>query len=128
MSETREAYNVTLQPGPELDALVAKVMGWTISELDGAFMPSTNSTAAMLAWEWLGKNHPWSEDTVFLGLETNAWEGIYEQPAVFRYIDYGELGPICVGQTYPHAISLAVVEAGKVKQTLTPIDSTNLLT
>lgn len=109
MSETRESYNATMLPGPELDILVALAMGKL-----NVLSYSTDSRFAMQAWEWLQNNHPWSEEGVFLGRETNAWEDIIKQPAVFRYVGYEELGTVCVGQTDCHAIALAVVEAGRV--------------
>lgn len=168
MSETRATYNVTpepMQPGRELDALAAKVMGHTIewrwcvrdpecygqnhsgfneveSIYDGAdeaygklqrlpcivtifnngdkyyqvcFPYSTDAAAAMEAWAWLEANNPWeSEEGLFLGRYTDAWKDIIKQPAVMRYVGYEEIGPVAVGTTYPHAISLAILEAAKV--------------
>lgn len=141
MSETREVYNVATQPGRLLDAQVAQVMGRLSdkvlaelkqrgvgvqdeNDMDGCYVGSpwenvlrysTDLAAAMEAWEWLEEHNPWggADADLFLGRYTNAWDNIIRQPAVIRYIDYEELGPVAIGTTYPHAISLAVVEAGR---------------
>lgn len=99
MSETREGYNATLQPGPELDILVARAMGKL-----NVLSYSTDSRFAMQAWEWLEENNPWKPD--YLALMR------FSKPCVCQV--YYEINELTTGQTYPHAIALAVVEAGKV--------------
>lgn len=129
MSETREDYNITMQPGLELDIEVVKAMHRVnvknypdlstyteaIEKATGDAPPfSTNPTVAMGAWEWLEKNNPWKETSLMLGRDF-----FTEKPAVIKWDDpYSEweAETIAEGDTYPHAISLAVVKAAKVKE------------
>lgn len=105
MTETREAYNVAMQPGRELDALVAKVMGQHYVDL-WECRYSVDGRAAMQAWAWLEENHPWKIDGASVALM------YYDSPSVCLVGNYAEL--LVAGIDYPHAIALAVVEAGKV--------------
>lgn len=134
MSETREAYNVTLQPSRELDALVARVMGWTnIHWTDteyglhpfgkepgsnnggGVMLPffSADGKAAMDAWAWLEENKPESWERLVLGRDDNSRPAVVEIAGGSQFEGHF-IEPIAAGKTYPHAIALAVVEAGKV--------------
>jgi len=114
-----------MKSGKELDELVAKALGWR-SEMYGSpqtlengyrawywgdFNPSTDIKAAWIAWEWLEKNHPWGP-RVFLSLCRSR-----EHPTV-RLSQRGEWEEIVayrevIGESYPHAICLAVVLATK---------------
>lgn len=167
MSEVREVYNVTLQPGRLLDAQVAQVMGRlsdkVLAELkqrgvgvpdekdmDGRYIGSspwenvlrysTDPAAAMEAWAWLEENHPWVEQgndwpwqqgikaAILLGKDYIGQED-NPRPSVLvmqraewwsfpdNEIEEGTKEGYCFyipGDTYPHAIALAVAEAGKI--------------
>lgn len=120
MSETREAYNVTLQPGRELDIQVMRVMHRVnvanhlrlavyskVIDSGGDAPPfSTNLTVAMGAWAWLEDNHPWKGDTLALMRYDN-------KPSVCRLMDYDMIDTVATGDTYPHAIALAILEISK---------------
>lgn len=138
MSETREAYNVTIQLGRELDALVAKVMGWEWTPEGTVIEPlrykgynlryfddiiphySTDPATAMQAWEWLEQNNPWqSEDgaidrQLLLGIDHRESDG---KPCVLFYDWHLDFPPdvFVKGVAYPHAIALAVIEVGRMK-------------
>lgn len=137
MSETRAAYNVALQPGRELDALVARVMGRLsdqgLAELKqrGAGVPeqidewgryildyspwenvlrySTDPAHAMEAWAWLEENNPWDGGLVL-------YRSSDGEPTVSKqFFNEGKYYNVFIqGTTYPHAISLAIIAAGKV--------------
>lgn len=140
MSETRATYDVTMQPGRELDALVAKVMhrANVVNHPDLAIyseaiesardIPPAYSTViavAMEAWAWLEENNPWEGSTLLLGRFDNI-ESVL--PSVYIMGEYWEnsLYPyqkvkphalnncIISGIDYPHTISLTICEAGKV--------------
>lgn len=135
-----------MQPGRELDRLVAEVMGysnihWTDTEYGlhpfgtepgggqgGVMLPffSEDNKAAMEAWAWLEENHPWKysgadKATILLG------RNIPGKPSVLIMCDYwdggipteayySELGNFHIpGNTYPHAISLAVKAAKEAR-------------
>lgn len=117
MSETREAYSTEMQPGRELDAAVARViLGEEYDEWSMLLDYSTAPAAALLAWAWLEEHHPWTdawgEIRLFLGRD------YYKRPAVFTLFDYRLDKCIAVGTTYPHAVALAVVEAGKALEVI----------
>lgn len=80
---------------------------------------STDIAAAMKAWEWLEQNHPWAPSNLMLGkgelwdeagckstyycvfIANGMWEADeWESP---------HLTPVSKGETYPHAIALAVL-------------------
>lgn len=125
MSEPRAAYNVAMRPGRELDALVARVMhrANVVNHPDRAIyseaiesardIPPAYSTViavAMGAWAWLEENNPWKRpDTIAFSL-TRDDDG---RPSVLHIYGYDEYATIATGTTYPHAISLAICEAGK---------------
>lgn len=98
--ETRAAYNVTMQPGPELDALVARVMGNKLSYIPDY---STRISPAMEAWTWLVYNcnnsqcwlHSGKDGQHIVKFDTN-------------------IDAVVSSISWQHAIALAVVEAGKV--------------
>lgn len=128
----------TTQPGRLLDAQVAQIMGRlsdkVLAELKqrGIGAPeerdmygryvgsspwenvsrySTDPAAAMEAWAWLEENNPWKRpDTIAFAL-TRDDNG---SPSVLHIYGYDEYSTIAIGSTYPHAISLAVCEAGKL--------------
>lgn len=97
---------MTMQPGQELDALVARVIGW-ISWTGETPAYSTDPAAAMEAWGWLEENMPESWG-VPLALTrdyySNAPSVVFRRKGVDMVIS---------GETYSHAIALAVVKAGK---------------
>lgn len=97
------------QPGRELDKQVAEVMG-TIPPLDSMFAIKPYSTRvdmAMEAWEWLEKNNPWNESLIMGRLHRQ--QGF--DPFVGRY---GLDDIIAWGETYPHAICLAVLASREI--------------
>lgn len=125
MSETRAAYKVTMQPEDELDALCAVVMGLITGPIveivggkginakgDSILLPcvSTDDAFAMQAWAWLEENHPWKKDG-----DTLALMRYDDKPSVCRLMGYDLFETVAVGDTYPHAISLAILEVGKVQ-------------
>lgn len=77
---------------------------------------SADIADAWVAWEWLEENHPWELISLHRDTETG-------KPcvAVVDYMpkgleDTGQLKQFRFqGETYPHAICLAVIEAGKQK-------------
>lgn len=118
-----------IEPGRELDSLVAKVMGWTnIAEYGydardryyqgPAGLPPNHSTeftlaipkystdpaAAFDAWEWLDKNYP----GLMLGRREDG------KPSVCG-VQY-DVETFTIGETYTHAIALAVVRVGEIKE------------
>lgn len=99
VEEAIERANLTL-----LNSQVADIIGWEGNRPTPAY--STDPAAAMEAWEWLENNNPWKPSVLALMRS----EG---NPAVVR-IDYEPMNEIAFGVSYPHAIALAVVEAGKV--------------
>lgn len=128
-----------MKPGRELDKLVAGAMGWTNVDSEdypglgvvyrgfppgkniSDFLPhySADWAAAGQAWEWLEQNHPWRtgewQEDICLGRNSTG------QPSVIileMQLD-NKPNEYIMGQTYPHAIALAVVEAAKAKGTLT---------
>lgn len=103
MSETREVYDAVMQPGAELDALVARVMGLDYVDLWECRF-SGDGRAALEAWAWLEENHPWQPRGVALQRSRG-------KPAV--YLTHYDDITLTTGETYAHAIALAVVEAGK---------------
>ena len=132
-----------MQPGRELDRLVAEAIGLPILDYDehrgdhawlndpanypyitnGAgewlifwvapntvgktWSPSTNIDLAMKAWTWLEDNYPktWGQIALMRDSNTN-------RPCVVR-IEWEVQANVSEGDTYPHAISLAVIEAAK---------------
>jgi hypothetical protein len=111
VSEPRAAHNTTMQPGRELDALVARVIGWNgVSWTGESPAYSTDPAAAMQAWAWLEENNPWKRpDTIAFAL-TRDDDG---RPSVLHIYGYDEYETITTGNDYPHVIALAVVKAGK---------------
>lgn len=128
-----------MKPGRELDRLVAEVMGYYnfnqplgpgtqyFADKEGwgatikcvpAF--STIMNAAMEAWEWLEQNHP-QGGTLILGKASEYDELGYPRngrPGVCRVTSgwpCNNIEPVATGETYPHAICLAVLEASKMK-------------
>ena len=128
-----------MKPGRELDRLVAEVMGyynfsqplgpdtqyfadhskWNDDAIKCVPAFSVDMNAAMDAWEWLEQNNPWKErDEDYLILFK--WKGrstvgrIFYAPSTDDY--HLHTTPLVTGESYPHAISLAVVEASKVKK------------
>jgi hypothetical protein len=116
------ATKTIMEPERELDKLVAKI----IAQRGRIALPySTDMGAAWKAWEWLEQNHPWQPSAPMLGkalqfdetgyqnihpsvlLGGTWWEGEFEQL---------KLKVVARGETYPHAIALAVVEVGKCLQ------------
>lgn len=104
-----------VKPGRELDKLVAEAIGQKGSI---ALPYSTEMGAAWQAWEWLEENKPGGWEWVLLGLSS-----ISEKPAVqiMESRDNTEKEGWLIwvveleteGESYPHAIALAVVEADK---------------
>lgn len=131
-----------MQPGRELDRLVAEVIGELMSSHPGFYWQeyatesgdggdgfscprcgksvsdpdestegdcyksySTHIEDAMEAWAWLEENHTWG--LIVLGRVDDG------KPAVLEIITGSQfegcsIEPIAVGDTYPHAIALAV--------------------
>lgn len=129
VSETRQAYNVTqaMQPGPELDALVARVIDWEKIKppKPAAFdeMPHfSHSYSGFLGlWEWLEKNHPWRYpwgDRADISLSRGRVYVNQSGPNGVPDCDYTQARKgynfYFQGNTYPHAVSLAVVEVGRM--------------
>lgn len=116
-----------MEPGRELDEEIAKILGWTSVE-DGfgvrdrkmKSIPnySTDWAAAGEAWEWLEENHPWEGLCLWLGHNCPDCT-----PCVFVTRENGKTDEdfYVFGQTYPHAIALAVVEAAKVIKENEPV-------
>lgn len=124
MSETREVYNVAMQPGRELDELVARVMGWTDlrkahgyplmgyppgeakmgidAELCVVPRYSTHDSDAIQALEWLKENNPWE----------NYGPMVLHRLKLPTFVFWTSDGN--TRAYYPLYIALAVVEAGKV--------------
>lgn len=153
-----------MQPGTELDALVARVMGWrwlACKPMDSSAGPlvrfiaspninyraqiatgnevrasdwdktlphfSADPAAAMEAWAWLEEHNPWEHNREGKADLMLGRYGDDSKPAVFimaeRWEYYpeaynggysGKLPNMAIsGTTYPHAIALAIVEAGK---------------
>jgi hypothetical protein len=125
-----------IQPGRELDRLVAEAMGWIdvtpygtdandryyrgwagvrpgqIHSLTFAIPDfSTEWEFAGEAWEWLVKNHPWKPSNIFL-------TQYRQQAQVVRLDISNKWTAISEGDTYPHAIALAVVAAANQKQSV----------
>lgn len=125
-----------MQPGRELDALVARVMGQSVTFPESY---SEEDEPAMQAWAWLEENHPWTQQgnawpwqqgikaAILLGRDYSGQED-NPRPSVLVMqradwwcfpddeIEEGTKEGRCFfipGTTYPHAIALAVVEAGK---------------
>jgi hypothetical protein len=129
-----------MKPGRELDKAVARVMGRVVLAVEGDYvlatspgkpydkLPkySTKIAAAWRAWEWLEKNHPWVDHR---DLSTNSadiclgYNETIESPCIFvmrTHWDGGMPGntePMwdydnfaIPGESYPHAICLAVLE------------------
>lgn len=107
-----------MKPGRELDAKVAEAMGWTEVKNSGAYIGyiglhpvkgenyvipffSIDAKAAMDAWEWLEKNKPWFWVSLQRDNEGN--------PAVYRHNPNGNRTEVASGDTYPHAICLAIL-------------------
>lgn len=114
-----------MKPGRDLDKLVAEAMG----QKGRIALPySTDIGAAWIAWEWLEKNNPWLwEESLHAKAQISLGRGD-EKPSVFIHRtvdDYnfyipGQSGSAMrksnlyiPGESYPHAIALAVVEADK---------------
>lgn len=116
-----------MKPGRELDKLVAEAMGYTSlkqgrlpgelyghhparssSEDELRYVPhySTDGKAAWEAWEWLEQNHPIIKN----GKHSIALGRLRGKEALV-YTEYGgEVDDIiATGETYPHAICLAVL-------------------
>lgn len=86
---------------------------------------STDIRAAMDAWDWLEKNNSWDKAGFFLGKveEFDESGDKMQHLGVFLlkddYVDMGvlyDLEKIAVGETYPHAIALAILETTKEKR------------
>lgn len=88
---------------------------------DAGWSPFSSIDAAWPVWEWLEKNHPWlylekdQKANITLGRFEGKpsviiwrWDGVKE----YSEGDQTYSAAIC-GETYPHAICLAVLEANK---------------
>lgn len=132
-----------MKPGLELDRLAAEAMGWKGIER-ALILPhwwgwppgqesgikclvpqySTGKGAVMEAFEWLEQNNPWGGAGLMVGkVEEFDDGGKVKRLGVFLLkddcIDMGvlyDLEKIAVGETYPHAICLAILEVGKGKK------------
>lgn len=115
---------VKMKPGLELDKSTAQAMGWTqlkANERSGVVywyglrpggteagvIPgySIDGVAAWKAWEWLEKNNPWLRVSLQRDNEGN--------PTVYRHSPNGQRIEVASGETYAHAICLAILEATK---------------
>lgn len=128
-----------LRPGRELDTRVAEAMGIPIYEYDqhqgdhswlsdeanypyitdGAslilwlepdkdgqpWLPSSDIAAAWIAWEWLEESSPW----VRVSLQRDD----DNRPTVYRHVFGDSRIRVATGESYPHAIALAVLVALK---------------
>lgn len=108
-----------MKPGRELDRLVAEAMGWTEVRASGVYIGyigihpkgenyvvpffSVDMNQAMVAFGWLEKNKPW----FWVSLQRDN-EGV---PAVYRHGPNGDRREIASGESYPHAICLAILAA-----------------
>lgn len=123
-----------MKPGKELDKLVAEAMGYGSFWLDKeagqwyAFHPDhTNlederipvpqfSTDGYAGWEalgWLEKNHPWEQ----VALSRRAGHPCILEllsPATKNFPNSWGIEEIAVGETYPHAICLAILRSKKL--------------
>lgn len=93
-----------MKPGRELDKLVAKIVGYP-----GRIPPqySTSSVKAIELFEWLEQNNPW-DGSLIMGR-------LFRQQGFGPFIGrYGLDDVIAWGDTYPHAICLAILEVAKV--------------
>lgn len=100
--------NNILQPGPKLDTLVT-----LITDIEGK--PSTDSAAAMQAWEWLENNKPREWERIALIRDDDRIPAVVEigDNCALETPGYYVVS-LVIGQTYPHAICLAVVEAARL--------------
>jgi hypothetical protein len=150
---------MTMQPGRELNKLVAEAMGQTDFNhpsfewceetfedgdgYDGFFCPrcgaaqgdtgpcvknySMDWRVAGQAWEWLEKNHPWKWDVLSSVRAMIRLQRCDDKPSVMVECtedDYnwyafdkaqGKVNFYFPGESYPHAIALAVVGAHRMK-------------
>lgn len=112
-----------MEPGSKLDIAVAKAIGWTnINGIEGFDINQTQSivldfstsmNAAMVAFEWLEQHHPWGS-RIQIAL---CREFYSKEPSVLIW-EIGELGEVeaersITGDTYPHAICLAILDSAK---------------
>jgi len=111
-----------MKTGRELDKLVAEVMGRRVVAVEGDYvlatepgkpydkLPeySTDGNAAWEAWEWLEQNNPFDESLIMGRLWHPAPDELTAEftPFVGRY---GLDDIVAWGDTYPHAICLAVL-------------------
>lgn len=116
-----------MKPGRELDYAVARAMGyWTPEgESEDHFVDdednllficphySTDIAAAWQAWEWLEKNSGCGSVALFqdAGGPTVGVMRLYRDKRTGEIFDIAQKK--WTGETYPHAICLAVLEASK---------------
>lgn len=108
-----------IKPGRELDELVTKAMGLDIVDdddwgPDGPRQWSTDPAVALEAWDWLEKHNPWPHSALYLGRHPDV-DSTPPGVIVSFLDDIGNL-KIWVGETYPHAIAIAIVEVGKLRK------------
>jgi hypothetical protein len=99
-----------MKPGRELDAKVAEAMG----RLDVPEF-STDPDLAIEGWKWLEENNPWSR--ILLGENGNGkpsvivienWDDGFPQ-----YYDRAGENFAIPGESYSHAICLAIIEVAR---------------
>jgi len=92
-----------MQPGYELDRLVADAMGLSV------IRPfSTGWAEAGLVWEWLQANYP---SRLCLGPNISGKPAVFVVDMLHTVLEF-----ISEGETWPHAIALAVVEISRRKR------------
>jgi hypothetical protein len=122
-----------MKPGRELDKAVAEAMGWEASETEmygnqqtlwytksgnrawygGDFRPSVDIKAAMVAFEWLEQNSPWGQ----VALSRSEGQPCVLQllpPATKTFPHSWGIEEVARGESYPHAICLAVLASREV--------------
>lgn len=129
-----------MKPGRELDKLVSEIMGYadfwqdrqtgewygyhpdhTNLEDERILVPqfSTDGYAAWGAWEWLEEVKPWKYKHVVIGSSNRGGWGDPSKPSViiFEPSDYPvwNIEKEIEGETYPHAICLAVLASRDIK-------------
>jgi hypothetical protein len=123
-----------MRPGRELDKLVFEAMGGKVDTTkrsiggnptwidkngfqyyEGEYSPSTDIDQAMDLWEWLEKESPWGQ--IALGRSKGQPCVLQLLPPVTKNFPHSwGIEEVATGETYPHAICLAVLEAKKEEE------------
>lgn len=78
-------------------------------------MYSTDIRKAMEAWEWLEQNNPWGQ-IAFSRSKGQPCVLQLSPPFTRNFPNSWDVEEITVGESYPHAIALAVIKASEVKK------------